>query len=116
MKATEITDLNYKETLQKNSIVMIDFWAEWCGPCKAIGPVIEELAVEYEETVMIGKLNVDDNSNTTAEYGIRSIPTILFFKDGELVDKQVGAVNKSVLKEKLNKIIESSILPILKIK
>ena len=95
--ALEITDANYKELMADTSKpVVIDFWATWCGPCRMVGPVIDELAAEYEGKVVIGKCNVDDNEDLTAEFGIRNIPTILFFKDGQLVDKQVGSAPKPV--------------------
>lgn len=90
--ALEITDNNFKEILAEGSPVVIDFWAPWCGPCKMVGPIIDELAKEYEGKVIMGKCDVDENSDLPAEFGIRNIPTVLFFKNGELVDKQVGAV------------------------
>lgn len=99
--ALEFTDSNLKDYIASGKPVVVDFWAEWCGPCKAITPAIEELAKTYEGQVEIGKLNIDDNTDTTEEYAIRSIPTILFFKNGELVDKQVGAVQKTALEEKI---------------
>ncbi|OIP00819.1 MAG: thioredoxin [Bacteroidetes bacterium CG2_30_32_10] len=100
--ALEITDANYEELITKsNQPVMIDFWAEWCGPCRMITPIVTELSTEYEGKVVIGKVNVDDNPGITSKYGIRNIPTILFFKNGEIVDKQVGAVSKSVLVQKI---------------
>ena len=95
--AVQLTDSNFKETvLEKNNVALVDFWAEWCGPCRMIGPVVEELSNEYAGKAVIGKVNVDDNPETAMQYGIRSIPTILFFKNGQLVDKQVGVVSKSV--------------------
>jgi len=100
--AVEITDANF-ESLVKNSdkLVLVDFWAEWCGPCRMVGPIVEELAKEYEGKAVIGKLNVDNNPNVSMEFGVRNIPTILFFKNGKVVDKQVGAVPKSQLAAKL---------------
>ena len=99
--ALEITDSNVKELLGGEKPVVIDFWAPWCGPCKMVGPIIEELSEEFADQVVIGKCNVDDNSELPAEYSIRNIPTILFFKEGQLVDKHVGAAQKSVLEEKI---------------
>jgi len=100
--AVEITDANF-ESLVKNSdkLVLVDFWAEWCGPCRMVGPIVEELAKEYEGKAVIGKLNVDNNPNVSMEFGVRNIPTILFFKNGKVVDKQVGAVPKAQLAAKL---------------
>lgn len=89
------------EVIKSQLPVFVDFWAEWCGPCRMVGPVVEELAKEFDGKAVIGKLNVDENPNVTMEYGIRSIPALLFFKNGEIVDRQVGAVPKSVLNEKL---------------
>ena len=98
----EITDDNFNDlVLQSDVPMLIDFWAEWCGPCIAMEPTLEELAVEYEGKFKIGKLNVDQNSKTSMEYGIRSIPAMLFFKGGNVVDKQIGRVPKSVLKQKI---------------
>jgi len=100
--AFEITDANFEtEVLKSPKVTMIDFWAEWCGPCRAITPIVEELAKEYDGRAIIGKLNVDENPEVTVKYGVRNIPTILFIKNGQVVDKQVGAVPKSVLEEKL---------------
>lgn len=98
VKTLEITDSNFNDVISKNKTVLVDFWAEWCGPCRMISPVIEELANEYEGKVIIGKLDVDSNQESSVKYGVRSIPTILTFKDGEIVDKQVGAVSKETLK------------------
>ena len=100
--ALEFTDANFQQTvIESDKLSVIDFWAEWCGPCRAIGPVIEELAVQYEGKVNIGKVNVDENPEISMRFGIRNIPTILFLKNGEVVDKQVGAVPKHLLEEKL---------------
>ncbi len=100
--AVEITDGNF-ETVVKNSdkVVLVDFWAEWCGPCRMVGPIVEELAKEYDGKAVIGKLNVDNNPNVSMEFGVRNIPTILFFKNGKVVDKQVGTVPKAQLAAKL---------------
>lgn len=103
--ALEITDNNFKEILAKGTLVVIDFWAPWCGPCKMVGPIIDELAKEYEGRVIMGKCDVDENSDLPAEFGIRNIPTVLFFKDGALVDKQVGAVAKPAFVEKVEKLL-----------
>ena len=103
--ALEITDNNFKEILAKGTPVVIDFWAPWCGPCKMVGPIIDELAKEYEGRVIMGKCDVDENSDLPAEFGIRNIPTVLFFKDGALVEKQVGAVAKPAFVEKVEKLL-----------
>lgn len=102
-KAIEITDNNFEEIINTDKPVLVDFWAEWCGPCKMIGPVVEELAGDYDGKAVIGKVNVDDNQLTAQKFGIRSIPTLLVIKNGEIVDKQVGAVPKTVLAEKIDK-------------
>ena len=102
-KPVEITDSNFEEVLQKSEKpVLVDFWAEWCGPCKMIAPVVEELAVDYDGKAVIGKVDVDTNPEVSAKFGIRSIPTLLVFKNGEIVDKQVGAVPKNVLSQKID--------------
>jgi len=103
--ALVITDSNFDEFLQSNKPFVVDFWAEWCGPCKMIGPIVEDLAHEYEGKVTIGKMDVDDNSEITSRYGIRNIPTILFFNNGQLVDKQVGAAQKSALAQKVEALL-----------
>ncbi len=100
-KAVEITDANFSEIIASNKSVMIDFWAEWCGPCQMIKPVVEEMAGEFEGQALVGKLDVDSNPQVSAQFGIRSIPTLLFFKDGVLVDKVVGAAAKNTLTAKL---------------
>ncbi|MFC3415785.1 thioredoxin [Algoriphagus hitonicola] len=101
-KAIEITDANFEEVIKSEQPILVDFWAEWCGPCKMIGPVVEELAGDYEGKAVIGKVDVDSNPGVAQAFGIRSIPTLLFFKDGQIVDKQVGAVPKAILAQKLD--------------
>lgn len=101
-KPVEITDSNFGDIINSDQPVLVDFWAEWCGPCKMIAPVVEELASEYDGKAVIGKVDVDSNPEVSAKYGIRSIPTLLVFKKGEIVDKQVGAVPKNVLSQKLD--------------
>ncbi len=101
--AVEFTQANFEEmALKSDKPVLIDFWAEWCGPCRMVGPVVEEIAKEYDGKAVIGKVNVDENPEISMKYGIRNIPTILFLKNGEVVDKSVGAVPKNVLTEKLD--------------
>ncbi len=100
-KTIILTDSNFDEVINSGQTVLVDFWAEWCGPCKMIGPVVEELAGDYDGRAVVAKLNVDENPQTTAKFGVRSIPTLLVFKGGQIVDKQVGAVPKSVLAQKL---------------
>jgi thioredoxin 1 len=100
-KTLVLTDSTFEQTINSDKPVLVDFWAEWCGPCRMIGPVVEELATDYEGKAIIAKLNVDENPETTAKFGVRSIPTLLVFKNGQVVDKQVGAVPKSVLATKL---------------
>jgi len=100
--AQEFTDSNFETSvLKSDKLTIVDFWAEWCGPCRAIGPVIEELSKDYAGKVNIGKVNVDLNPNVSMNYGITSIPAILFIKGGKVVDKQIGAVPKSILEKKI---------------
>ena len=101
----KITDELGKELIASGKPVVIDFWAEWCGPCRQIGPFVDELAAQYEGQVTIGKYNVDEGEEISGEYGIRNIPTLLFFKDGQLVDKHVGSANKAQLEEKVKKLL-----------
>jgi thioredoxin 1 len=101
-KTTVLDDSSFDQFIKSDKPVLVDFWAEWCGPCKMIGPVVEELAGEYDGKALIGKLNVDENPEVTSRYGIRSIPTLLVFKGGQIVDKQIGAVPKAVLSKKLD--------------
>jgi len=102
----EVTDSNFeKEVLQSDKPVLVDFWAEWCGPCRMVGPLVKEIGAEYEGRAVVGKVDVDSNPEISAKFGIRNIPTILYFKNGEVVDKQVGAVPKSVIASKLEAIL-----------
>ena len=104
--ALELTDANFEElAVQSDKPVMVDFWAEWCGPCRMVGPIVDELASDYEGKVIVGKLDVDSNNEISAKYGIRNIPTILFLKNGEVVDKQLGVAPKAALAEKLEKLL-----------
>jgi len=103
MHPIQITDSNFEQEVEKSDIpVLLDFWAVWCGPCKMIAPIVEELAGEYQGKVKIGKLDVDNNPGVASKYGIRSIPTLLIFKGGKKVDEIVGAVPKPMITNKLN--------------
>ena len=104
--ALEITDANFEElVLKSDKPVIVDFWAVWCGPCRMVGPIVNEIGEDYKDTVTVGKVDVDNNPGVAAKYGIRNIPTILFFKNGEVVDKQVGAVPKQVLVGKVEPLL-----------
>lgn len=106
MKPITITDDNFEtEVLKSENPVLIDFWAAWCGPCRMIAPIVEELAIEYDGKAKIGKLDVDDNQQTAIKYGVRSIPTLLIFKDGELKDTIIGAVPKAQIVQKLSSVV-----------
>ena len=104
--ALEITDENFDElVLKSEKPVVVDFWAEWCGPCRMIVPLINEMSKDFEGKALVGKVNVDQNTNVSAQFGVRSIPTVLFIKNGEVVDKSVGAVPKATLEAKLNALL-----------
>jgi thioredoxin 1 len=104
--ALEVNRANYEEVISSDKPVVLDFWATWCGPCRAIAPYIDEIAKEYEGKVIVGKVNVDDNNEELAiKYGVRNIPAVLYIKNGKLVDKQVGAAGKEVFVEKLKAIL-----------
>ena len=102
----EVTDANFEEiVLQSDKPVLVDFWAEWCGPCRMISPLVSELSEDYKDRAVITKMDVDSNPATSARFGIRNIPTILFFKGGDIADKQVGAVPKTILAAKIDALI-----------
>ena len=104
--ALEVNDSNFDEiVIKSDKPVLVDFWAEWCGPCRMIAPILDEISNEYSDKVTVVKCDVDSNPAVSARYGIRNIPTILFFKNGQIADKQVGAVSKNVFVTKLNAIV-----------
>jgi len=103
--ALEITDSTFKEIISSDKPVLVDFWATWCGPCKMLTPIIEEISADFEGKAIVGKVDVDNNQQSSMEYGIRNIPTILIFKNGEVVDKFVGVVPKETIAEKLTQFL-----------
>ena len=104
--ALEITDSSFEETvLKSDKPVMVDFWAAWCGPCRMVGPIIDELSEEYEGKAIIGKVDIDSNQQYAAQFGVRNIPTVLVFKDGELVDRKVGVSSKNDYAQAIDKLI-----------
>ena len=104
--ALQITDSNFEETvLKSDKPVMVDFWAAWCGPCRMVGPIIDELSEEYEGKAIIGKIDIDSNQQYAAQFGVRNIPTVLVFKDGELVDRKVGVSSKNDYADAIDKLI-----------
>ncbi|MBL0711920.1 MAG: thioredoxin TrxA [Colwellia sp.] len=103
-KIVQLTDDSFEaDVLQASGLVLVDFWAEWCGPCKMIAPVLDDISTEYEGKVTVGKLNIDQNPGTPPKYGVRGIPTLLLFKGGEIIDTKVGALSKTQLKQFLDK-------------
>ncbi len=104
--ALEVTDKNFEELVNSGKPMVLDFWAEWCGPCRMVAPIIDDLAKEYDGQVTVGKMDVDNNNDVVAQFGVRNIPTVLFFKDGKVVDKQVGAAQKSAFIEKVESLLK----------
>lgn len=103
--AKAITSDNFEQLKAQGKPMVVDFWASWCGPCRMVGPFIEQLAEEYADSAIIGKVDIDQEQDLAVQYGVRNIPTILFIKDGQIVDKQIGAAPKSVLEQKLKAIL-----------
>jgi len=101
----QITEENYDDVLNSDKPILLDFWAEWCGPCKLIGPIIDEVSQDFSDTAIVGKVNVDVSAELSSKYGIRNIPTLLFIKNGEVVDKHVGAASKKEISDKLNSLM-----------
>ena len=106
MHVLHLTDANFKDNVLNSEIpVLVDFWAPWCGPCKIISPIIEELAKEFDKKIKFGKINIDEDAKTASSYGVMSIPTLIFFKKGKPVNQAVGALSKAELKKKITEII-----------
>ena len=103
--ALQVTDANFDELVNSGKPMVLDFWAEWCGPCRMVGPVVEEIAKDFEGRAVVGKVNVDNNPQISMQFGIRNIPALLYFKNGEVVDKQVGAAAKSVFQAKIDSLL-----------
>ncbi|MEG0518417.1 MAG: thioredoxin [Bacteroidales bacterium] len=103
--ALAVNDANFKELISSDKPVLVDFWATWCGPCRMLSPIVDEIATEFEGKAVVAKCNVDEAADVTMEYGIRNIPTLLFFKGGELKDKLVGSTTKAAIAEKLNSLM-----------
>ena len=106
MAVVELTKDNFEDTITNNPFVIIDFWAPWCGPCQAMGPVINELAEEFQSQAVVGKLNVDDHQEVAVRYGIQSIPTLMIFQNGNVVDQAVGTMPKKALAQKLENLVQ----------
>ncbi len=101
-----VTDTNFKELLGTTRVAMVDFWATWCGPCRMLSPTVDDVAAQYAGRVTVAKCNVDDQEDLAAQYGIRSIPTLLFFKDGEVADRTVGVVSRTEIENKLENLLK----------
>jgi thioredoxin 1 len=105
-KVIQLTDENFENTIQNSSTpVLVDFWAEWCGPCRRVGPIVEELATEYEGRLTVAKIDIDEHKNVATQYGVQSIPTLMIFKDGKMVERVVGAVPKTSLVETVEQVL-----------
>jgi thioredoxin 1 len=107
IKILKLTDADFDAQVKGQPLLVVDFWAEWCGPCRMIAPVLEELATEYDGRLTVGKINVDENRNLTERFGIRSIPTLVFFRDGTKVDQVIGAHPKGTIKAKIEQLLNA---------